>query len=140
MQARTIQQICNDWQYIDSTKDGVSMNERSFIAFVKSLVKEYGEYKNGCIFITLDDLPSHLQQEYLKQYYFFEGYIEEYQSIFSRPSQVKEAIEEERANLNFWLKEYVRELEEEFQTGFIEAHNLVVHQYKDNGERYLARR
>lgn len=140
MNARTIQQSCNDMQYRDNTKDGVSMNERTFIAFVKGLIREYAEKAGQSLFISIDSLPFTVQQEYLKQWYFFEGYMEEYQAIFNNPQKIKAAIQAERDELNHWLSFYTEEVEQENMSNFMEEHGLVGIQCWDNGETIIVRR
>ena len=140
MRANNIQQHCNDVQYHDNTKDGISMNERTFILFVKSIIKEYGEIDGNSIYISLDFLPPILQQEYLKQWMFFEGYIEYYQEIFSDPIKIHSAIQENKDDLNYWLKQYSDEIAQEFFEAHVYDNDLRVCHYIDNNEFYLARR
>lgn len=135
-----IHQHCNDMQYYDNAKDGVSMNKRIFVSFVKEIIKEYGDINDNNVSISLSSLPFHIQKEYLKQWMFFEGYIEYYQEIFLDQHKIEAAIEEEKENLNFWLKEYSNEIAEEFFDYYVHENNLCVHHHRDNGEAYLIRR
>jgi hypothetical protein len=140
MEERTIHYICNDVQYYDRTKDGISMNERSFINFIKELIRDYGNKIGNNIFISLQDIPYTLQQQYLKQFYFFENQLERYQEIFNNPHLVRQAIEEDCHELEYWLTQYVEEVEQEIFESYLEENHLRVSHHLDNGEPYPIRR
>lgn len=140
MRASNIQQYINDKQYHNNVKDGINMNERAFISYIKFLIKEYGAHIGSSTFISLDDIPHDKQVELLKKYYFFEGYLQAYQEVFSHPLLILEALKEDKPELEHWLLQYVDEVEEEFRSNFIADHDLVVIHAEDNGESRLVRR
>lgn len=140
MRASNIQQHCNDKQYHNNATDGVNMNERSFIYFVKELIKDYGSHIGQSTFISLDDIPHETQVEYLRKYYFFENHLETYNEVFSHPLLILEALKEEKVTLNFWLTQYIDEVEEEFMSHFIADHGLAIIHAEDNGESMIVRR
>lgn len=135
-----IQQYLNDKQYTDNVKDGVSMNERSFIRFVKDIIEEYGEWKEYSLFIDLSYLPFRMKKELLKQWMFFEGYIEYYEEIFSNTYLIESEIEENKSELEFWIENYRKEIEQDSFDSFLSDNDLVTYRHSDNGENMIIRR
>lgn len=143
MTERTIHPYCNDWQYSENTKDGKSMNQRTFAEFVKDLIREHAlddPLNKHCLYISLSDIPPNDQKEYLKQWMFSEGMIEDYEEACNNPWLIDAYLVEYKKSLEYWLDKYISDVEADRYQDYLDDNDLVVRHHSDNGEPYTVRR
>ena len=136
MRRVTIQQYCNEPQYTitnKTAKDGLLV-EKVFKEFVCSLIHEHGDYRDGTIQIYFCDLPSYAQQEYLKQFLFFDNNIEEWEHLIANPSLIPAYINEYESALQHYLDKWSDEVYCDIQEEF-----AVAYQDSTTGERLWRR-
>jgi hypothetical protein len=140
MRAINIPRVRNDLQYKNgNTKDGMLIDKKTFFSFIKGLIEDYAVQDKWNIKLSVHDLPWDIQHQFLKQYLFYEGYLDYYEEICSNPHRINAAIQEELEQLYFWL-EVVLDIEQKrLHQEYMDYDDLIV-AYHNDGDPFITRK
>lgn len=121
---------------LDDFNEKSKFSKKIFKAFVRELIVDNAEEVDGTYQIDLSDLSHPEQKEYLKQWLFFEGYLETWEEIVNNPATYNAHLEENKESLNYWLNEFA----DEVYCDYMESEGRYSYSDNQTGERLWRRR